>query len=110
MNESGSMRDPRQRLDFSTVGETVTGRAVKLLRHIAGLNGDHAQCVFAMKRLSRNGERRDIALVPIENEQIFCTVICRRNAGFHHNSDEGFWAKRYRALKWYVHRGDAQGG
>ena len=55
VNEIGPMREHCQRLDLPTVSETVTGRAVKLLRHVAGLHGDHAHCVFAMKRLSRNG-------------------------------------------------------
>ena len=81
MHEIGPVREHGQRLDLAAMGEAVAGMAVQFLGDVAGLHGQHRHAVLAVQRFRRNGKRRNIALVPVEDQQIFGAVLGGRHAG-----------------------------
>ena len=105
---SGRCGEHRQRLDLAAVGEAVAGVAVQLLRHVAGLHGDDTHAVVAVQRFRGDGERRDIAFVPIEDEQIFRAMLRGRDAGLGGHPHIGIGRQRDGALERRVHRRDAE--
>jgi len=109
MYELGPIGQHRQRLDLAAMGEAVAGLAVELLGEVAGLHREHAHAVLAVQRFRRNGERGDIALVPVEDEQPPRVMLGGGDAGLRHHTHVSVWGEGDRARERHVHRRDAEG-
>jgi hypothetical protein len=66
-----------QRLDLAAMGEAAAIVAVQLGCNVAGLHHDHVHVVFAVQLLGGQRERRDVSLVPVEDQQVARTVAVK---------------------------------
>ncbi len=77
MDEVRPVGEDRQRLDFAAMGQPAAGVPVELLGDVAGLHGQHAHAVLAVQRFRRDGERGNVALVPVHDHQLLGAVPWR---------------------------------
>ncbi len=71
MHQLGPAGEHRQRLDLAAMSEAVALRAKHLLGHVAGLHGEHRHPDAAVQILGGDGERGDVALMPVDDHQPF---------------------------------------
>ena len=108
MHQIGPIGEHGQRFDLTAMRQSVARVPVQLFGDVAGLHGQHRHAVFAMQRLGGDGQRRDIALMPIEDEQVFRAMPGRRHAGLGNDPHIGVRREADRPFERHVHRRDAE--
>ena len=82
MHQIRAVSEYRQRFDFAAVREAAAIVAVEFGRNIARLHGEYRHAVFAMQRFGGDRQRRDVAFMPVDDEQVLGAVLRGGLAGF----------------------------
>ena len=103
VHEVGAVGQHGQRFDLATVGQAAAVVAVEFGGDIAGLHDDHAHAGLAVQFFRGDRQRRDVAFVPVEDEELFGAVSGGRFAGLDNHALISIGRQRDGALERHVH-------